>query len=1432
MKRNKNLSCPTRRIFLWLLCVAVLALAVGFASCTNSPLIGEETQAEEITQGGLLEEESYDDGSDGDASADTDAEGVIDETHALDETSASDETQFSDETADAQPQDTDTVTGETQAEENATRGEDETEPRDDSESEAVTQPPSTEIPGQDEETLPVEPDTQSEPQVPQPPQDEDEPVTRPPVIDLPPQVEETQAAETQAGGAEQVTLPSASETSAPEGEGTVAQEQETASPDAPPSIEIDTTPIDPHPGDSSLYNGVMISAVYGTGKKNIDAAAEAGFVQLYNSNNKAVSLKGASLYYKSDGAKPYSQFVFPEDAVIPAKGYYLVRCTPVSGYDTTYAVMGVSEYDARWNETLDNREIRLLMAPTGWSVGKDDDILSFDDAVSVFYASDTAIVDHVYAVTGLSKNKVAVRTALKDYSGFNKVNLTERATAELNQIAPRTSDGRVNQVISTRLDEVYFSAPAGVYGSDFALTLSADSGFTVYYTTDGSDPTTSTTAKRYSSPISLRNTSAMTWGATTKTWSQLEVGANPTSNTLPGGYVVKAYATDGTTKTPVYTNTYFINNGMKDYGVSVVSLSIPVSEMLGDQGFYNNFMLEGTITGERRRGLAVMEVFDPNGVRVGYSNVEMAVSGNGSSGHLMKSLRLYYKSINNMTGGMDSDLDYDLFGGYAKDANGNVITSFDRLLLRNSGNDCLNSYIRDAYMQRVAACTNVDTMATVSTLVFINGEFWGVYNIRERYSPEYVESHYGVDKNNVSVVESDYSQVHTNHNADYVDSSGVVGGAADFNALIAYIDTHNLADPTAYAYVCDRLDIDSFIDMWAVRCYFNARDWPENNIKIWKNMNPDDPSGFDTKWYFTLLDLDMGLAYFPINDGNNTAENANFLPWFIGSDSTCGRIMRGLLNNASFRDKFIVRYYEIITEVFTEEYLSQVFERMVTERTPLMILQQQRWGNSGASVATWNSDVSDIRSFIRNRQGYALSGLYDYFGVSAQDIENMSYRRVTVSYNTARADVSVNGMAVSSGTIFRFTDDRYTFSVTATAKPGYLVTAIVYTDVNGNSQRVEGQNTATFTITTTGTITVYASRDGSAAMPEVSAFVAGPSYLFYLTESGDLYAWGDNRNGVLGLNASQNTVSTPTLVMQNVAKVDTTQSIDFENGNTEWMTAVLTKDGKLYTVGANGSGQLGRNGTTTDTSFGLVSFDGAIVDISVGHDHMLILDDQGQMWGVGNNSYGQLGTVNMGASVTSFQKVATGVTQISAGRRGTVFVDANDDLWGLGDNRWNKMSASHGEKISTPIKLLSDVAYVASGEHQFVAVTNGGDLYYAGWRNMGNFINGAGNNSPAVQKLMGGVAKADVYFDNMVILTTEGDAYVYGLNTGGGIGGSAVTGGTPQRIYQGVLDVTAGFGFTAYLCEDGSVRVLGDNTYGQAGNGTTGGSVFFAEADV
>ena len=254
-------------------------------------------------------------------------------------------------------------------------------------------------------------------------------------------------------------------------------------------MEEETLPYDPemHPGDSTLYEGVLIHSVYGTGKKGAEALISNGYVQFYNNSSKDISLKGASLYYKSDGANPFDQFVFPEDAVIPAGGYYLVRANAPTDFNPDNAVLKVEHCDAEWDVYLDNKEIRLLLAPSGWSIGRDEDITAFDDAISIFVA--TMEYHHsVYALYDLSRNKIAVRTAMEDYSGYHTVNLTRTATPELRKLCTRTSKGEVNEVAGSLLNEVTFSGDAGIYESAFILNLSAKEGYTIYYTTDGSDP--------------------------------------------------------------------------------------------------------------------------------------------------------------------------------------------------------------------------------------------------------------------------------------------------------------------------------------------------------------------------------------------------------------------------------------------------------------------------------------------------------------------------------------------------------------------------------------------------------------------------------------------------------------------------------------------------------------------------------------------------------------------------------------------------------------------------------------------------------------------------------------------------------------------------------------------------------------------------------
>ena len=332
---------------------------------------------------------------------------------------------------------------------------------------------------------------------------------------------------------------------------------------------------------------------------------------------------------------------------------------------------------------------------------------------------------------------------------------------------------------------------------------------------------------------------------------------------------------------------------------------------------------------------------------------------------------------------MESDLNYDLFGGLAKDRNGQAITSFSRLLLRNSGNDCALSGFRDAYMQRVSAGLCVDTIASSAALVFINGEFWGVYNFRERYSPEYVSDHTGANKDTVVIIENQFST--TTAALPYVVSSGDADSADTFNWLVEYARTHDLSLTENFAYVDAQLDLDSLIDLAAVRLLFNALDWPGNNVKLWRNTNPNDPSGVDTKWHFVLLDMDYGMGM----RQNTQPEKTVLLYSIFKTDCPLSNILAALMANQGFYERLLARLWSI-SDYLSADRLTEALEQMIAEREPLMGLQADRWPKSGQTVFDvniWNEQVDIMRDFVNRRKELFRLNLKAYFKLSDEQFD-------------------------------------------------------------------------------------------------------------------------------------------------------------------------------------------------------------------------------------------------------------------------------------------------------------------------------------------------------------------------------------------------------------------------------------------------------------
>jgi len=942
---------------------------------------------------------------------------------------------------------------------------------------------------------------------------------------------------------------------------------------------------------------------------------------------------------------------------------------------------------------------------------------------------------------------------------------------------------------------VNFSKAGGIYANAFELKMTADPGYTIYYTTDGSDPIAN--GKKYSAPITIKNSTGSA-GSLTKSIARKFSYDAPSSQIV--GTVIKAYATNGSKKTNVVTNSYIVNSTFtSEYKLPTVSISLEPNDFATSSGIYVSVMNHPFDTKERK--IAFCEMFDRSGKKVAGQYIELSMHGNGSLGNQQKSMRLYFKKdANPAVSDNPGKLKYDIFEGRVFDVNNESIDSYKRLILRNSGNDCTSSMLRDALMQRICKDTNVDYMETQPASVFINGEFWGLYNIRERYGPKYFESHYGVSEENFTMLEAPSPLVTGNETSPYVVNDGVNGDEKPFNNLVSYAKTHNLSNESYYNYVANQLDIDSLIDFYICNVYFCNVDWPSNNVKVWRNKNPQDPSGLDTKWRFVLLDMDHGCGY--AND-----YKFNMMDRFNGG-TVLSDLMKALLSNNGFKQKLINRFNYLTENVFVANKMLPVLDKMANEIEPIITLHSNRWQTSGISYQKWSTEINKIREFLTNRTTYAQKHFNEYFNLVPKTLE------ITVSDGIS--SVTANSKAISNNKISYSAGEKITLK--ASVKSGYSFMGIIVTTQSGH-QTIYTSNSATITPTDKLSVSVLARKNNFST---TESLVAGSRNLFYLKANGDLYAWGSSDKGQCGVYSKPNMLPV-SLVMTGVKQVVTSQG---GNVGDDPHTLILTADNSLYAVGNNNYGQTGYN---ADEYYILRKVSGVpsgtIKAISAGYDHSLVLMSNGDLYGIGNNEKGQLGTVNYGSKITTFTKIASNVSSIAAGRRHTLYV-TNGKLFALGDNRWKKLTSSSTESYKTPVQVTTkNISKVFAGEHSSFCIDTDGNLYYFGWRNASSFATGEGDGQ--LHKIMSNVSSVSMQDEHAIIITNDKKVYGWGLNSFNQISTSsyAASFSTAQLISNSAKSGAAGSWFSALLNNDGSITVWGKNEYGISGTGSTSNKI-------
>lgn len=314
-------------------------------------------------------------------------------------------------------------------------------------------------------------------------------------------------------------------------------------------------------------------------------------------------------------------------------------------------------------------------------------------------------------------------------------------------------------------------------------------------------------------------------------------------------------------------------------------------------------------------------------------------------------------------------LKYNLFPDYPD------LKKFKAFSVRNFGNNCGNDYVRDRIGTAMTESLGLDYQRGRYIVVYYNGDYFGIHDLRERNNEYYYETHYGLDPDDIDLI--DASNEASN------------GSGADFQAMIDWLGTNKLDNDANYNKVAEQIDVDNFMNYMQAEMFDNNRDWPHNNMKKWRVASQK------TKWKWFVYDMDFGFGASYNNNNSNIFEyvtnpsgtqNAGFgMGMGVGAGAGSqtydkSTILIGrLLENASFKNAFINRFCVLLTTAFAGDRLVPMIEKLQAEVQPEIARDQERWGFTAASM---DRDYNSALDFATTRQQTILSEMSSYFQLS------------------------------------------------------------------------------------------------------------------------------------------------------------------------------------------------------------------------------------------------------------------------------------------------------------------------------------------------------------------------------------------------------------------------------------------------------------------
>jgi hypothetical protein len=656
------------------------------------------------------------------------------------------------------------------------------------------------------------------------------------------------------------------------------------------------------------------------------------WIEIYNNSDSSLNLAG---WFISDNYNAPAGWKIYDDLIIGAGQYLVIWC--------------------------DDRDTILESAHTNFK-------LSIDGEEIGLYSADTAVVD---TVTFTSQKA--------DISSGRDPNLLS-SWEFYDEPTPGSANSDLGYIVT---DAPVVSLEEGFYKSDQKLyLLSKGTLATVRYTLDGTDP--SEDSDIFPDTLLLTDRTSLP-----NVYSEIRTNRDPfpwlPDWVPPEGNVFKATILklrsfeEGKEASDIVTKSYFVKENMKTrYTLPVISIITDPDNLFDNAtGIYVPGIYH--VNGNSSTGNYFMDwekevhisYFEPGGTQGFSQNVGVRIQGGTSPASPQKAFHVIARNIYG-----NNRINYPIFKdtkGHAKDIN-----EYKRFIIRAWGSTILSAMFNDACAHRLMEESDLDLQSYKPVILFINGEYWGIHELREANKSDwYFEVHHNVDTDNPGIDLLYHWDNRTQHITEVNE-----GDAVNWNNFTVYIHSHDLSLDECYDYVKTQLDIDNFIDYMIHSIYLGKWDWPGNNEATWR------PRTSDGRWRYITYDMETGfgvatgldnsLAFLgpQFNMFDHVLKGTN-IPLFQYYGPHL--VFKELVKNETFVKSFADSMESKLQNEFSSVTTTSILDEMVSQIEPYMQEHWNRWPyESGVLNTNWYGSIEGIRDYMERRPAYVAAQLEEF----------------------------------------------------------------------------------------------------------------------------------------------------------------------------------------------------------------------------------------------------------------------------------------------------------------------------------------------------------------------------------------------------------------------------------------------------------------------